>query len=771
MVATLESLPTRAQGLRSSGLKRPVAAQGRGCKVLVDPDGSVRAFVSLQEKRSLFGLEQVWICKVQAGIVVYPQRPDWVVRAAPSSVQLSGRIFEGVEVVQSIEFHRGQPLGYLRRLKLRNGTPGTIRLRVLDLADPTAAHFGDSSSRWGSLGVNAFNRESHVAMDEVSDPPSARVVGSYPPPSRFYMTADRSRAQSLIASGDLPEATAGMSGQVLILSLHELELAPSEAKEILFVSIYSPGKLEEALSDFGNLESIEKRQPLPRPYVACSEQGIADASGWALSAIEAGAFSGDSLDRYEVLRALTYAGSQLARKVMSDAKATMRKDGSLPHSLDPTRPGVLETSVLLQSAAINLVLAQDKKLARAWYPMVKKLGVYLLASSKDFAVQTDPSLPHGWRRHLGRGFPTGEIPEVSLAAAGALAAASQVSRLVSKSDDAAKFRERAEMISDRVKKKLVDGRGFLCLCLDSSGRTRSDETVDMAVASYRHQFQNSAEQTMAHRLLETDFATPCGPRCVPTSNQLYFNRSYGRGQLGGVWPRAALAHALVCYHAGLGGSGSLALGKVAKLVVEDAPRLGASPGEFPQWVDVDAAEAHGEESDAVAAARFLEVILEGELGLRAAPEKPALSPASSSGIGWLLAHDFWAGEPFSAFLGRAAGSPHLFFAGGKVDSKSGMKFAKAERLDLPVKGVHCVTFYAPGQVLCVGNALASQARFTLTFPPRASELSRHLSVPLEAYDPAKGVWSKTGTVRVSPTMSFEVSLEPNEWKAFRASTG
>jgi len=756
--------------LRSSALRRPLGLLSRACRVVVEPDGGVRGFHSLQEKRALFGYEQVWLYKVQAGIVVHAQRPDWTFRVSPRSAQFSGKIFEAVEVVQAVEFYRGQSLGFLRRVKLRNGGQTPIRMRALELLDPTAAHFGDSSATWGSLGVNAFNRESHVAMDEVSDPPTARVVGATPSPSKFFMTTSKLRAQELVSAGELPEVTAGMSGQVLVLSIHDFELAPSESKELTFASIYNPGKLEEALSDFSKLQSGERQQVPPRPLFACSEPGMTEAAAWASSAAEAGVYSDDPLDRYEVLRAITYLDPALARRAAGDARAAMRKDGSLPHALDPSGIGTLETALYLQALTLGLVLQQDKKLARASYPSVKKLAGFLLGASKEFSIQTDPRLPQGWRRHLGRGYPTGEIPEISLAAAGALAGASQVARLVSKSDDAARFRERAELLSDEVRKRLLDERGFLALCRDSAGRLRTDETIDMAVAAYRHHFFDLAEQASAHRLLEKDFDTQWGPRCVPTSNQVYFNHAYGRGQLGAVWTRAVLAHAIVCYRAGLAGMGSLALKKVARLVVEDAPRLGSPPGLFPEWADVEAGEAHGDESDPVAAARFIEALLEGELGLSSGSEKPSLTPPPSSSLGWLMASDVWVGEPSSAFVGRAGGKSHLFFSGTRVESKVGSKFAKAERLDLQVRGVFAITFHTPGQAICLGNAAPSQARFTVNFAPRAAELSKHLSVPLDEYDPAKGGWTKTGSLRVSPTMSFEASLEANGWKAYRVST-
>ena len=767
MVATAESLPSRAQGLRSSGLRRPMMLQSRACRIVIDPDGSVRYFDSFQEKRALFGFEQLWFYKVQAGIVVHAQRPDWAIRVTPRSAQLTGRIFDGVEVAQSLDFYRGQSLGYLRRLKLRNGGQGQIKMRVIEVTDPSAAHFGGSGRRWGSLGVNAFNRESHVAMDEVSDPPSARVVGASPSPSKVYMTSNRSRAQALVAAGELPEVTAGMSGQVLVLSSHDMELAPGEGKDILFTSLYNPGKLEEALSEFSRIQSGEKQPSAVRPFLAASDPAVTEASSWAVAATEGGSYSDDPLERYETLRSLAYVDPAGARRLISDSKAAIRKDGSLPHSIEPSRPGVLETALLLEGVAACAALSQDRKLARADYPLVRKLASYLVASSKDFRVETDASLPQGWRRSMGRGYPTGEIPEVSLAVAGALEAASQIARMVSKADDAARFRERGEMILEQVRKRLIDERGFLALCRDSAGKLRTDETVDMAVAAYRHPFLSSAELAAAHRLLEKDFDTKYGPRCVPTTNQVYFNPSYGEGQLGGVWPRAVLSDSLVCYRAGLAGMGSLTMLKVARLVSEDSVKLGGIPGMFPRWVDVDGGEAHGEEPDAVGAARFIEAVLEGELGLPGGAERASFAPASTSGLAWVMVADVWAGDLTYAFLGRGGGKPHLFFSGAKAESKVGTKFAKGERLEVPVRGAYALMFHTPGQVICIGNGTQSQARFAVSFPPKAAELSKHLSTSLESYDPAKGVWSKIGSVRVSPAMSFEASVEANDWMAYR----
>ncbi|MDG6920518.1 MAG: hypothetical protein JRN59_03225 [Nitrososphaerota archaeon] len=767
MAATAESV-SRSMGFRSSALKRPASLYSGGCRLLLEADGAVRSLESHEEKRALFGLEQVWFYKVQAGVVVPGQRPDWLVKLAPNEARLLGRVFD-VEVAQSLEPFAGGSRGFARRVALKNTGRSNLKLRVLEVSDVAAAHF-ETGSRWGSLGVNAFNRESHVAMDEVSDPPASRVVGASPSPSRYHLTTSKPRALEAVATGEVPEGTAGMSGQVLIISVHELDLPPGEAMELAFTSIYTPGKLEDALAEFGRLRAAVGRAP-PRPTeLGCSDPAVCEAADWALATVKTAPYSDDLLDRFESLRALTYFEPGLAAAVQSGARAQVRRDGALPHSIDRARPGILETAVFLQAASSALLLGQDRKASRSSYPFVKKLATSLLASSKDAAVTTDPTLPQGWRRRLGRGYPTHEIPEVSLAVAGGLEAASLVARSVSRGDDAGRFLERSKLVSERVRRKLLDERGFLSLCRDSAGRLHPDETADMAVAAFRHPFMAPAEQAAAHRLLERDFDTPYGPRSVPTSNLMYFNGSYGDGQLGGLWTRAALAHALLCYRTGLAGIGGLSVAKAAKAVIGDSLRLGASPGFFAPWVDVDAMEAHGEGPDPVAAARFLQCLLEGEVGLPQGAERGLMVPPASSNFEWVLAAGFWAGGDSAAFVGRGGGKARVFYSGAKLESKGNARFAGWERVDTGVRSVRGVSFHTPGQVVCLGNSSPGAARVTVAFTPRAPELARRLGTDLEELDPASGAWTKVGTVRVSSAMSFDASIGPAGWKAYRVST-
>ena len=760
---------SRFQGLRSSTLRRPLCLSEGSSRILLDPDGSVSAFDSLSEKRVLFGREQVHLYKIQAGVVVQAQRQELSIRATPRSAQFAGRIFDGLEVLQSVGFFHGGSVGYFRKVKLRNAGANSVKVRMIDLADPTAAQFSDSPFRWGSLGLNAFNRGSHVAMDEASEPPSARVFGSQPQPSKFYMSTDRPRIQEFIRTGEFPDAVAGMSGQVIIASQHDFELSPNETRDVIFSSIYNPSKLEDALADFGRLDQGSATQPARGPAILTSSPAVSEAAAWALSQLEGVSDSHGFLETFEVLPALCIVHPAGARAIAAAARAQVARDGSVPHSMDPRAPGLLESSLLTSGLCRHLLVGVDKKLVRSSYPLVKRLAGYLMSVSKDYGVRPNHSLPQGWRRLLGTGYPVGEIPEVSLAVAGALAAASQVAKRLAKSDDASKFRERSEMVAEGVRKRLVDERGYLALCLDPAGRLRIEETIDSAVAAFRHPFSEATELAVAHRLLEKDFDTPYGPRTVPKTNNVYFNGAYGSGQLGGFWPRASLAHALLCYRLGLAGIGSLSMQKIAKLVTEDAVKLGGSPGCFPLWVDVEAGRAYGDETDFVAAARYIEGLVVGELGLSVSSDTVALSSSPSSGLRWVLLSNIWLGEQCSVFVGRAAGRATTFVSPARIDTPDGLKFAKSEVLDSPAKGVAAVTFYGPGQVICLGSSAATSGQGSVNFSPRASDLSSKLSTSLESYDTAKGTWVKVGTLRVSPRMTFEVSLAPGEWKAFRVS--
>jgi hypothetical protein len=144
-----------------------------------------------------------------------------------------------------------------------------------------------------------------------------------------------------------------------------------------------------------------------------------------------------------------------------------------------------------------------------------------------------------------------------------------------------------------------------------------------------------------------------------------------------------------------------------------------------------------------------------------------LSPSPSSAIGWVLVSNLWLGERASIFLGRAGGKATVFASPAALETREGLVFAKSDSLEPPARGVSAITFYNPGQVVCLGNSGPSAVRGTVTFSPRASELSTRLTTSLEAYDLARGTWSKVGSLRVLPKMTFEASLGPGEWKAFR----
>src|SRR5947209_7588511 len=151
-----------------------------------------------------------------------------------------------------------------------------------------------------------FNRGDHVAIDDLGDTAGARVIGCSPAPRIIYMTKHKTRALELLERGDLSESTAGISGPIMVLTQHELEIAPRGSAEVAFASVHNSSGLEGALSTFTSIISHEggfvaktqQRRPVPA-IIASSSRDLNFASAWALSRVSS--IEGDSnlLDRLE----------------------------------------------------------------------------------------------------------------------------------------------------------------------------------------------------------------------------------------------------------------------------------------------------------------------------------------------------------------------------------------------------------------------------------------------------------------------------------------
>lgn len=776
--ASLESgMAESRRDVRASALRALFMLRRSDKRACLAPDGSIAWLESLAEGRLLFGRQSMDLCKVQAGIKVPGQKPDWKISFFPNSVLYSGRYFEAVEVSHSVELMGHRSPGIMRRIRLRNSGTSAIRLRVFTLCDPTTAQFPSDTGLWGSVGVNAFNRTSHVAMDEMAEPPSARVVGAVPGPKSIFMTTDRARVEEIIREGEIPDSTAGMSGQILILMSHELDLSSQETKEVTILSIYDPVKLESALGEFDRYTtdqhptSLQQSAPVPQAPPS-SSASLSRALLFARAALEGVEFEPCGLDRAECLLGLAFVDPEQALRIVEKTKSELGRSRFLPHSNDHRVPGQLETALFLAGASRLAVLTGDRRYMRSIYPSLRRLADFLSEAERAEADPNSLSLPQGWRRSLGKGFPTGLVSEVLLTSAGALEAASQLAALMGRGEDSAHFTERSELIIDRVRKTLLDERGSLALNIDLGGTVHREDTIDQAVGLSRCAFDKSVASSVIHRLQEKDFQTSFGPRTVPTSNKVFFNGSYGSGQLGGYWTRAALAHVLLSYEAGYAGLASLELQKVASLVADKVVSFGAPPGTFPLWLDMETASMHGRGSDQVAASRLIESVVRGELGFSADSRGLGLHPPASSNLKWILLSGLWLGETgVSLFVGRTKGRVFTYVRSIRVQpDDDGTRFASFEALQAGTSDVAACMFHGPGQVICVGNTAQHAVRTNVRFAPRDTQLLNHLSATLEELDSAGGSWKKLQALRVAPSMSLDFSLAPEEWKVFRLST-
>lgn len=753
--------------LSASQLKRAVILSRGSARLKVEPDGSVSSLYTSSVRRLVFGREQLGVFRVQAGFLI-PQRPkDTRVRISPGAVEFWPA--ETHESTQSVSLLGTASTGYSRSVVLSNRADAPTRLRIVSLHDPTTMNFRRERDAPGEIGVNAFNRGDHVVMDDVGDTTGVRVIGFSPRPSAIFMTKDRQRALDLMGSRELLDSVAGMSGAIMILTQWEVDLPPGGRAELRTTSLYHPSSLEAALADLGaaTRNGGEPTAPSPGPVFRCSSPSYNFAFGWARAAMEAIEGEEDRLDRLGVGFALQVLRPSFYEKEFDSEKLLQGKDGLILHQ-QYGRGGPLETSLFVISACRYLMVKGDKKLAKKWYPSLRKACKGLAALSKSGLIQSEHAFPEGWRRRLASGFPTGTLSEVNLVATRALTDMAQVAYMIGKGSDSADFRESSVRMTTALNSSLRDAEsGNLALNLDASGRLHKELTADQVVALSYNLLDHNLASSMVHRLLEADFETGYGPRTVPSTNALYYSPTYGEGQLGGYWTRAALSHALLAFRSGYPSIGGLQLEKVARLISTDAEKLGGVPGEFPYWVDGDKKAIGGSGSDPVAASRFLEALLVGELGLGGAGKDLKIAPPSGSKLQWLMIHDADLGGRGSFFLGRA---PKWSFSAStfdSVDAGEARKFAQTERLDAPPPFEGLVFWDDSSMLICLGNGGSNDAAAKLSIPVKAKTLSRSLYVDLDELNPETTAWRRLERVRLLDHLNVRAELKAGAWKWFR----
>ncbi len=783
---------SHARELSASQLKRSICLFRSDLRAKVEPDGSTSWVHSATAKKLLFGRETAEVFKIQSGVKISVKAQDVVVRATPSSVSYAARGQERIQAAHTVRLLVGDCEGSVRSVRLTNRGDAVTRIRIITLHDPTSLNYRRERDPPGEIGVNAFNRHDQVVMDDVGDTTGVRVIGFSPRPSVLYMTKDKGRAAELLALGELPESSLGMSGSVILLAQQDIDLLPGATVEVRTISVYHPSSLESALnaaalrSDEGD---SERGEPRGAEFVS-SSASMNFTFDWAKAALYAIEGEGNTAERLWSGVALSLIRSDYFERMAESLKGGVRKDGTLRYSEGSPagdraeRPGPVETSLFLLSVCAYLsARSGDKKLVKRWYPQLKKVGDGLAGLISDGLVPSSSDSPDGWRRRLGAGFPTGHSSEVNLLAVRALRDASSVAYLAGKGSDSAKFRELSVRLSNAVNERLRDSEsGALALNVDPRGVAHREVTVDQAVGlSYCSPDPNLAS-SVVHRLLEKDFETGFGPRTISSSNSLYYSPSYGDGQLGGYWTRAALSHSILAFLTGYPSIGSAQLEKVARLVHTDSERLGGVPGEVPYWVDPERRQIVGSGSDPVAASRFIEAVMFGEAGLSLGPQGARFSVPEASQLKWLLIHGLELGRKGSLFVGRSSGKAFVATtydkeamedshgAGRQGITTTSSCFPECERM-AGASGLECLLFWDNGaSLVCIGNTSASPCSGTISVPLRSKSFAASLFAQLEELQPETGLWGKVDRVKLLTKLEAKVELKPNSWKMLRISS-
>ncbi len=759
----------RAAEFRGFALKRPINLTCGAIRLTLEADGEASSLYSGKERRFLFGKQSIHLFKLQAGIRVPARKEDSCITVTPFVATFRTRVFGCIDISQTMRPHFGDTAGYVRSLMLTNTGQEPIRIIILSSNDPTAVNFGPWEKS-GTIGVNAFNRGDHVAIDEVADGTGVRVMGARPAPRITFMTRDVSKVAELLQRGDLPDSTAGMTGQLIVMTLHEIELQPMRSSEIIFVSMYHGSRLEVAVSAFNRV--VEKpdlvQTPGSRAILLSSDQALANAFSWSSAAVQSLDSQPEMLERLDSLPGAWAISPSIGLGVLNQAKQLLSKKGFLQHSSDSTKEGVLESSLFVLYGSRFLRTAADKKLAKSLYPALKKCAEYLAQKSTNGLVQADPTRPSGWRRRLLIGFPSGATSELNLTVAAALREFSSLARQSGKGGEAARFREASDGLLSSVRSNLLDHQtGALALNLDSRGRLHREQTIDQAVGLCRMPYDANICGSVVHRLLEKDFETGYGPRTVPSSNEVYFNGSYLSGQLGGYWPRAALAHALLAFSAGFPIIGSRTLAGFSKLVTQEALKMGSAPGVIPEWVDIESRRSHGDGTDSVAASRLIECVLVGEIGMNLTENGGDLRPPDSADTKWLLLQNAWFGEEATTLITRRNRRALVLTTARRGSAEKCLKMDSFETVEVSSSELFAGQFVDPGQIVCILNPTGVPHSCTVNFPLRDPVLGRHLTADLQEFDPITGEWFKVERTKILPKMRLQTNVEALGCRVFR----
>jgi hypothetical protein len=757
-----------AREFSAAQLRRSLFLASGYDRLRVEPDSSVSCLHSSRFGKLVFGREAVEIFKVQAGVRI-PQKPkDLKLRLSPLSVEFRSQ--EPLQVSQTLATFSGASEGYSRRVKVTNRAETSLRLRLLTIHDPTSLNFRRERDPPGEIGVNAFNRGDHVVMDDVGDTTGVRIIGFSPIPSAIYMTKDKQRAVDLIGSGELPDSTAGMSGAILVLTEQEFELQPGASTEFRIAALYHPSSLEVALSEFNSLlagNERDQRRADPEPVIRSSSPSLNFACAWAGASMHSMEAEADGLERLSSGFGLRMLRPAYFEKQLDAFKQSQRKDGFMPHA-SSNGPGQLETALFLIQACGHLQLKADKKLSKKWYPALRKAGEALRGAAPKGLITTGPSSPDGWRRRLGSGYPTGELSETNIIASRSLSDLATLAYTIGKGTDSAGFKEASLKMIDAVNSTLKDAEsGHLALNLDSKGRLHKEVTADQAVALSYNAFDHNLASSIIHRLLEKDFETGFGPRTIPNTNALYYNPSYGDGQLGGFWTRASLAHAMLAYASGYPSIAGLQLEKVSKLVYSECEAMGGVPGEFPYWLDPERKAIGSVGSDPVAASRFIEAVVVGELGLSFTPQGARLRPPDTSRLRWLLVRNLELGAPGCVFIGRTTAQPFKASSYVSVEVEGSKRYQGCERLETaaPLEGL--LFWDQVSLLLCLGNQGTGDYAGAVSIPVRGKPISRSLYVDLEEFDQESAGWRRIERKKLLDRIELRIEVKSGSWKAFR----
>ncbi len=300
----------------------------------------------------------------------------------------------------------------------------------------------------------------------------------------------------------------------------------------------------------------------------------------------------------------------------------------------------------------------DRAFLRQVYPRAVAAARYILSQRNKqglvwcTATGTGDWGIVGWRNVIAGYRLSGATTELNSECYAALAAVSNMARVLGRHAEAATFKAEATALRDVINQFLLDPTtGLYYLNIDVTGEARTDVTADLVFPVMFGVADDETAAQIISRLSAPAFWTEAGMRTVPR-DAIDYGPTHGYGLLGGVWVALTFWFAFAAAQFNPEFMAA-SLSASFRHYAENPRGNNTVPGQFSEWLHGETLANHGMMLSPWFPPRYLWAAIEGAAGLDLSGDQPSINPRLAPDWEWLGVRNLaLAGRRVSWFVAR-----------------------------------------------------------------------------------------------------------------------